>query len=216
MGVTLLLLALAYLFAMLHHPDGIASSSGGVATPSVNDMRMLRIMHGGMIAGLVFAQFAMSFFWIPLNRRGSLGRLGKLTLSIGTLAFIVAAIFSGFVLPTFLTDSLNDNAKNYDSYRATIQLSFVVNQVFGRLGTVSFGVTALISAVLVLRGSVISKAICISAALSGICLIFLAFMANGLDVKSMTLATTCICVWLGAVGLHLILCDEDKQQSFSM
>ena len=200
-GAILIASALLMVFAMLHHPVPHAHSFEELVQEMDSLDRVNQLVHGSAIALMMLLSLGMSFFGSRLGLNRVTVRAALIAFFVGAFAMIIAAMFSGFIVPDFL------NSATAAAHVGSVSLNTLrsINQCFDLLGVTSlssgvflFGVAALTSKQrLWLVGS-----LGLATGMAGCLGIFTGHtQANVQGVIGFALL---LAVWLIAVGIQLI------------
>ncbi|MEO0423832.1 MAG: hypothetical protein AAF184_15950 [Pseudomonadota bacterium] len=202
-AITLFALALLTLFAMLHHPT-IGAHGIEEALSEIQRERSLNgLIHGVMILFVLLYQWCFSVLSAWLGVLRSMVALAQLATHLGVVAFVGAALVSGFAVPEFAA-RVEPSA---EGVRTVLLGLHAANQAMAKLGTVAFGVAILLWGSAMVRMAAVDA---MTRAVGAIGILSGAAMALGLvagvwslDVAGMTLVVVILGAWGCAAGAWL-------------
>lgn len=135
-GIALIVGALLTMFFMLHHPS-TSSDQLGAALAEIRDEGMLSAwVHGMLMALMVCIWFGTHGLTRALGADRALPILGFMLFSLGTLAYCVAAMVSGFIVPWIGAGFAGSEPETMEQARSLLRLSGVTNQAFANAGLI--------------------------------------------------------------------------------
>jgi len=140
-GSALVAVAIILVFAMLHHPVPHASSFEEYVAEVAALQVINRLVHGSAIGLMLVLGTSLSYFATRLGVNRMSIRLGAITILVGSLAMIAAALVSGFIVPGYLEGLELDSADAAAQGKDTLRAMREINRCCDLLGVIclSFG-----------------------------------------------------------------------------
>ena len=135
-GITLMAGAALAVFFMLHHPS-TSSSELGAALGEIRDEGAISAwVHGMLILVMVGIWFGAYGLTRRLGAERALPVLGFMFFSLGTLAYCLAAMISGFIVPQIGLRFADAAPDQMQQALGLLRLSGVSNQAFANAGLI--------------------------------------------------------------------------------
>ena len=183
--------ALLTVFAMLHHPEGVAQN------PTYKNVA--KWVHGSLIFFLIFNTYGLIRFSNTHAIKGLDIKLGLLFYYVGIGAFIVAALVSGFI-QTSLASAYGENAEAISNFN---KFASLFNQALAKLGVVSFGATGVFFAPVLIIEKGAPRLVGIIGGIVGVALLTSMLSGFYLSVMTMTILTILIVIWHATIAVFL-------------
>ncbi|MDX1555532.1 MAG: hypothetical protein R3212_05850 [Xanthomonadales bacterium] len=135
--VTGAVLAIAF---MLHHPSTGGDSFAAALAELRDEASLSGWVHGALIvvmSGIWFGGYGLS---LDLGIKQPLPALGFLAFTLGTLAYAMAAMFSGFITPHIGDVFAESTPEQMEHARALLSLTGAANQAFANAGLIGTAV----------------------------------------------------------------------------
>ncbi|MEM0912774.1 MAG: hypothetical protein AAGJ37_17495 [Pseudomonadota bacterium] len=196
-GITLALLSLISIFVMLHHPSISATDVTGRIAELRQESMLNAWVHGGLIAMVILINFCLTVFAQQrqyLTHSSAL--FGLIAYWLGTLAVIVAALISGFIIPQLAESYLHANATELTVFSGMTSLYWLTNQSLANFGTICWCVAICAWAIEMFRSKGVTRLFGSAYSIAALVIIF-CLLSNvlTLSVTGMTLVLLVISTW---------------------
>jgi hypothetical protein len=211
-GTALIAGSLGSIFTMAIHPTGGASLTPALAA------------HLALVSGLAHSIAIVSVLVLFLGACGLTRRLASferapnpdrlafaaiVTFGLASVAILIAATVSGFIVPSILRHMARDGAATLPQYRLLVDAVFQFNQAFARIFSVAASAAIALWSVSALRNGGLGRGIAIYGC------VVAALLAGGvmvghlrLDVHGMAVVVLGQAIWFVVTGARL--CREKE------
>lgn len=203
-GIVLVILSLLSIFAMLHHPSVSAVDIQEQIAELQHEASVNEFVHGVLIAITLLISVCLTVYAKLRSTYRPLIMVGMMSFWLGSLAMLVAALMSGFVVPDLGQMYSGKSSSELDVFKGLWGMSWQINQAFAEFGTVSWCAAMFFWAFDMLKQSARIKVFgAISLVTSVVIAGSLAMGLVKLNVAGMTAILVAVCVW--QIGIAAIL-----------
>lgn len=204
-GIILMAAAALAIFFMLHHPS-TSSHEMGEALKEIRDEGSISAwVHGLLMLVMIGIWFGTYELTQRLGADRALPILGFMFFGLGTIAYCLAAMVSGFVVPEIGARYAGLSATEIEQARGLLRISGITNQAFAKAGLIGTSVGIFCWSVLLLtRGSSARAAGLIGLVLGLLPPIMLLMGYLTLHVTGMTAVVVAHSAWYGLIGYLMV------------
>jgi hypothetical protein len=189
-----------------HHPtDGGGSDLAGRVEELARHAGLISDVHAFILAAFVLGFAGLCGFTRQLGLGRPLALCGLVAMALGTAAMISVGAINGFALPGFAAAYAGMKPEQVEAVRATLRISWQMNQAFADIGAVLWLAALLLWSIeLAMRGGIV-RVVGVAGGM-GAAAILAALLAGAiaLTVGGVMLVTAVLALWAAAVGLLIL------------
>jgi len=179
-------------FAMLHHPHGVSNDPFEIA--------LMKWVHASMMLLLILNTLGPIRISHIVAANGQDMTLGLLFYYLGLGSFLIATTMSGFVQTSLIELYKLDS----EEFSELSQFTTILNQVFAKLGVISFGASGICLFLTMISRPGLSRLLAITSAIVGSVLVITILAGVYLSVTTMTLLVILIIIWHWSIAAWLL------------
>ncbi len=212
-GLALMAGAVLTIVFMLHHPTTSAGDLSGVLEEIQHEAAVSAWVHGLMIAVLAGIWFGAYGLTVRLDAGRALPSLGYLLFSLGVLAYMLAAVVSGFIVPEIAAHFGGSQAAEMQQAPGFLAAGWAANQAFANAGLIGTSLGILCWSIALLVHQKLARIAGLIGILVGLFPILLLLGGHlRLHITGMTAVVVVNSIWYLMIGA-LMLWGELKQES---
>jgi len=155
-GMALMGGAALAIFFMMYHPSTSSHELGAALGEMRDEGAVSAWVHGMLILVMVGIWFGTYGFTRRLGAERTLPVLGFMLFGLGTLAYCLAAMVSGFIVPEIGTSYADVSPDQLETARGLLHISGIANQAFARAGLIGTSLGIVVwSLALITRASIV-------------------------------------------------------------
>jgi hypothetical protein len=136
-GIALIAGSILALAFMLHHPSTSAGDLAAALAEISAEGKLSAWVHGLLMVTMTGIWFGTYGLAVCLGTSRPLPVLGFMLFGLGTLAYLLAASVSGFIVPAIGADYAGSPAAEMEHAHALLDLAGTANQVFANAGVIA-------------------------------------------------------------------------------
>jgi hypothetical protein len=189
---------------MLLHPEVNAQSRDAALKELLSEAPVSQFVHGSLILTIVVILAALERFADRLSAHRIESGLGLAFYRLGSFAFILAALISGFIITDLGQLYAARTGAEQEIFFDLARLAKTMNNGLSKLASVFYGLTALIWGAGMLRAAGIVRWAGLASAIIGAAIAVAIVLGLDLDVQGMTLVVVGLSLWQGLMAWLLI------------